>query len=62
MGHVMKGKRISAGDTTLKDVNGFKVSAQKDGMTIGGAKMVRPDGNYKNGVLHVIDQVLFPPD
>ena len=42
------------------DLNGFKVSAGKDGLKIGDAKITSGDLKCSNGVIHVIDAVLIP--
>ena len=63
--HVVPSKALSS---DLKDgqqlttVNGEKLTVSiKDGVvTVGGAKVVTPDVEASNGVIHVIDTVLIP--
>ncbi len=47
----------------LKTVHGvaLKVEVTKDGLRVGGAKIVSGDGGYSNGLIHVIDAVLPAP-
>lgn len=39
-----------------------KIVAKEDTVTINGAKVVKPDIVCSNGVIHVIDAVLLPPE
>jgi uncharacterized surface protein with fasciclin (FAS1) repeats len=58
--HIATGKVLTTKDLKgLKDVNGFAISTA-DGLRIGGAKVIGPDQECKNGVMHVIDAVLLP--
>ena len=62
--HVASGK-VKSGEvvklTEVKTVQGEKLSvAAKDGVKIGGAKVVKADVMASNGVIHVIDTVLVP--
>ncbi len=63
--HVVAG-RVMAADVvklkTAKTVNGkeVKVTADKSGVMIDKAKVVTPDIDCSNGVIHVIDTVLMP--
>ena len=65
--HALSGK-VMAGDLKKKQkpetVEGSKVliKTSKKGATIGDAKIVKTDIVGKNGVIHVIDTVLLPPD
>jgi uncharacterized surface protein with fasciclin (FAS1) repeats len=63
MAHVIVEKAVYAKDVLEldgKEVNGFKISAGKDGVKIGEAKVTVADLKCKNGVIHVIDTVLLP--
>ena len=60
--HLVRGKQLFAKDLAAlagKAVNGLPVST-KGGLTIGGAKVTKPDLACSNGVIHVIDAVLIP--
>jgi uncharacterized surface protein with fasciclin (FAS1) repeats len=63
--HVVAG-RVLAADVvklkTAKTVNGkeVKITADKNGVLIDKAKVVTPDIEASNGVIHVIDTVLIP--
>ena len=48
--------------TSAKTVNGQSVSVKtaKNGVTVGGAKVIQTDIAASNGVIHVIDTVLLP--
>lgn len=64
--HVVAGKTKSkdlAGKTLdVATVNGATVSVDgTDGVTVGGANVVKADIWTSNGVIHVIDAVLLPP-
>lgn len=65
--HVVAGKTKSkdlAGKTLdVKTVNGAEVAVDGtgDGVTVGGANVVKADIYTSNGVIHVIDTVLLPP-
>jgi uncharacterized surface protein with fasciclin (FAS1) repeats len=61
--HVLKGKvtsdKVKAGD--VDTVEGSKVVIKTDdGVAVGSAKVVTPDVEASNGVIHVIDEVLIP--
>ena len=61
--HAVTGKALSAKDLVAldgKEVNGFNVVANKQGMTVGGAKITSADVKCSNGVIHVINTVLVP--
>lgn len=55
----VKGKQLSV-DT----VNGAKldVNATNDGVMAGGANVVAADIQASNGVIHVVDKVILPPE
>jgi uncharacterized surface protein with fasciclin (FAS1) repeats len=61
--HVVAGKALYAKDLAAlggKELNGFKITANKEAVTIGGAKVAPADVKCSNGVIHVIDAVLIP--
>jgi uncharacterized surface protein with fasciclin (FAS1) repeats len=61
--HLVAGKEVASTDLTAlngKELNGFKVAATRDGITVGGAKVTRADVRCSNGVIHVLDAVLVP--
>ena len=67
--HVIPGKSLAADVVKLdgqdvKTVEGRMVKvAVKDGaVTINGAKVTKTDVEASNGVIHVIDTVILPPD
>ena len=65
--HVVAGK-VEAKDAvklkSAKTVNGasFKITAGKDGVMVDMAKVVKTDIGCSNGVIHVIDAVILPPE
>ena len=65
--HVVPGK-VTAAEvvklTSAKTVQGSSVAIEaKDGkVKVGGANVVKADIMCKNGVIHVIDTVILPPD
>lgn len=64
--HVVEGKTKSkqlAGKTLrVKTLNGAELAIDgTDGVSVGGAKVVKADVYASNGVIHVIDAVLLPP-
>ena len=49
----------------VKSSEGGAISVKVDsstGVTVNDAKVVQPDIKASNGVIHVIDQVILPPD
>lgn len=65
--HVVPGKLMAAdvvAQPTLKSVQGGKITvAQVDGaVKINDAKVAKADVVAKNGVIHVIDKVILPPE
>ena len=64
--HVVAGKVMStdlSDGMTATTVNGatINVGVSNNGVTINGAKVTAADISAKNGVVHVIDQVILPP-
>jgi uncharacterized surface protein with fasciclin (FAS1) repeats len=49
---------------TIKTVQGdsLAIVTQKEGLTVGGAKVLMADVGASNGMIHAIDHVLIPPD
>jgi len=64
--HVVSGK-VMSGDLAgqqldVETVQGSTVAVDgTDGVTVGGATVIKADIEAKNGVIHVIDQVILPP-
>jgi len=63
--HVVSGMVMAAdvtdGDVGTVEGQTIKLST-KDGVTVNGAKVVQADVMADNGVIHVIDAVILPPD
>jgi len=63
--HVVSGMVMAAdvtdGDVATVEGQTIKLST-KDGVTVNGAKVVQADVMADNGVIHVIDAVILPPD
>jgi len=65
--HVVPGK-VTSNDLKaggVKTVEGGEVNVKTDsamGVTVNDAKVVQPDIQASNGVIHVIDKVILPPD
>lgn len=65
--HVIPGKVTSTDlkSGPAKSVEGGTINVKLDpatGVTVNNAKVVQPDIQASNGVIHVIDQVIIPPD
>ena len=64
--HVVPGeitaKSIKAGDVKTVEGASVKIQVKKGRVTIGNAKVTKADVKASNGVIHVIDKVLLPPD
>lgn len=65
--HVVPGKVTSSDlkSGEVKTVEGGGVNVKVDsamGVTVNDAKVVQPDIQASNGVIHVIDKVILPPD
>ncbi|MCA9234156.1 MAG: fasciclin domain-containing protein [Planctomycetales bacterium] len=63
--HVVPGKVLAADVVKLKSAKTaaggeVKISVDKDGVMIDGAKVLKTDIECSNGVIHVIDTVLLP--
>jgi uncharacterized surface protein with fasciclin (FAS1) repeats len=65
--HVVPGS-VTSGDLKsgeVKSVEGGPINVKVDpatGVTVNDAKVVQPDVKASNGVIHVIDNVILPPD
>ena len=61
-GNMPAGKVVT--QTSLTTVQGasLPIVANKDGVTVAGAKVVKTDVMATNGVIHVIDTVVLPPE
>jgi uncharacterized surface protein with fasciclin (FAS1) repeats len=64
--HVVPGSVLStslkSGDVKSVEGSSLKVVVSKGKVTVGGANVVKADMKASNGVIHVIDKVLMPPD
>ena len=63
--HVVAGKYMAKDVVTMKEaktVNGesFMISMKSDTVMVDNAKVVKPDIECSNGVIHVIDSVIMP--
>jgi uncharacterized surface protein with fasciclin (FAS1) repeats len=65
--HVVSGS-VSSGDLKsgeVKSIEGGPINVKVDpsaGVTVNDAKVVQPDIKASNGIIHVIDNVILPPD
>lgn len=63
--HVVQGEKTSSalksGQTNTLEGTPVEVKVSSDGITVNDAKVVQPDIQASNGVVHVIDQVILPP-
>ncbi|MGL5062512.1 MAG: fasciclin domain-containing protein [Microcoleus sp.] len=64
--HVVPGSVVStslkSGDVKSVEGSPLKVTVTGGKVTVGGANVVKADVKASNGVIHVIDKVLIPPD
>jgi len=64
--HVVPGSVLStslkSGDVKSVEGSSLKVAVSTGKVTVGGANVVKADIKASNGVIHVIDKVLMPPD
>jgi uncharacterized surface protein with fasciclin (FAS1) repeats len=64
--HVVAGKVMAkdvAGMTSATTVNGAAVAIDaSNGVKVGGANVIKADIQTSNGVIHVVDTVLMPPN
>ena len=61
-GNLPAAKVVAAKELATAQGCPLAVMAGKDGVMIGSAKVVKTDVNASNGVIHVIDSVLLPPE
>lgn len=64
--HVVPGSVVStslkSGDVKSVEGSSLKVTVNTGKVTVSGANVVKADIKASNGVIHVIDKVLMPPD
>jgi uncharacterized surface protein with fasciclin (FAS1) repeats len=64
--HVVPGSVVStslkSGDVKSVEGSSLKVAVSAGKVTVGGANVVKADIKASNGVIHVIDKVLMPPN
>ncbi len=64
--HVIAGAVMAAdvktGKVASAEGSSLNIVATKSSVTVGGAKVLQADNVASNGVIHVIDKVLIPPD
>lgn len=65
--HVVAGKVLSTDlkSGEVKSIEGGTINVKVDpasGVTVNDAKVIQPDIQGSNGVIHAIDQVILPPD
>jgi uncharacterized surface protein with fasciclin (FAS1) repeats len=64
--HVISGAVMAADVKTSKvdsvEGSSLDIVASKGSVTVGGAKVVKADNVASNGVIHIIDKVLIPPN
>ncbi|NJS42059.1 fasciclin domain-containing protein [Candidatus Gracilibacteria bacterium] len=64
--HVVPGSVVStslkSGDVKSVEGSPIEVTVAGGKVTVGGANVIKADVKASNGVIHVIDKVLLPPD
>ncbi|MCB9413386.1 MAG: fasciclin domain-containing protein [Actinobacteria bacterium] len=64
--HVVEGavpsSEVTDGDVPTLEGQSITLSTAGGGVTVNGATVTTPDVEASNGVIHLIDQVLLPPD
>jgi uncharacterized surface protein with fasciclin (FAS1) repeats len=64
--HVVSGsitsKDIKAGDVKTVEGSSVKIKVKKGKVTVGNAKVTKADVKASNGIIHVINKVLLPPN
>jgi uncharacterized surface protein with fasciclin (FAS1) repeats len=64
--HVVPGEvtsdKLSSGSVTTVEGNSVNVQVSDSGVQVNDAKVIKPDVQASNGVIHVIDRVILPPD
>ena len=63
-GKIMAADAVAADGTSIETLNGgkLKVEVVNGEVVVGGAKVVTPDVEASNGVIHVIDSVITTPN
>ena len=63
-GKIMAADAVEAAGTSIETLNGgkLKVEVVNDEVIVGGAKVVTPDVEASNGVIHAIDSVITAPN
>jgi transforming growth factor-beta-induced protein len=61
-GNLPAAKVVAATSLTTVQGASLAIVAGKDGVTVNGAKVVKTDVTASNGVIHVIDTVVLPPE
>ena len=63
-GKIMAADAVKAAGTSVPTLNGGSLKVEVDNGTVivGGAKVVKPDIEASNGVIHVIDSVITAPN
>ena len=61
-GRVYSSDALSAGSATTLEGSPVKISIVNGSATVNGAKLLTTDIDASNGVIHVIDSVILPPD
>ena len=63
-GKIMAADAVKAAGTSVPTLQGGKLKVEVDNGTVivGGAKVVKPDIEASNGVIHVIDSVITAPN
>lgn len=60
--HVVSGKVVAGDVLKAMSVETLEGSKANIGLTIGGANIIKTDIGCSNGVIHVIDSVILPPE
>jgi uncharacterized surface protein with fasciclin (FAS1) repeats len=63
-GKIMAADALKAAGTSIETLNGGKLKVEVDGsdVVVGGAKVITPDVQASNGVIHAIDTVITTPN
>ena len=64
--HVVSGdlmaKNLRSGKVATVEGNSVDVKVENQNVSVNNSKVIKADIDAKNGVIHVIDHVLLPPD
>jgi uncharacterized surface protein with fasciclin (FAS1) repeats len=58
----VKSTAIKPGQVKTVEGNSVLIKSMKTGLMVNNAKVMTPDINASNGVIHAIDKVILPPD